>query len=88
MLRAAGRRTFVGGNLGTPLVERARRPADEVAVAEVSSFQLEWVERFRPQVGVFLNLTDDHLDRYPISRSTGAPRCGSSRARRRATRRC
>jgi UDP-N-acetylmuramoylalanine--D-glutamate ligase len=64
MLRAAGRRTFVGGNLGTPLVS-AVGGDDEVAVVEVSSFQLEWVERFRPKVGIFLNLTDDHLDRYP-----------------------
>lgn len=63
MLRAAGHRTFVGGNLGTPLVT-AVGAGDEVAVVEVSSFQLEWVDRFRPRVGVFLNLTDDHLDRY------------------------
>jgi UDP-N-acetylmuramoylalanine--D-glutamate ligase len=63
MLRAGGRRTFVGGNLGTPLVA-AVGAGDEAAVVEVSSFQLEWVERFRPKVGVFLNLTDDHLDRY------------------------
>ena len=63
MLRAGGRRTFVGGNLGTPLVT-AVGAGDEAAVVEVSSFQLEWVERFRPTVGIFLNLTDDHLDRY------------------------
>jgi len=63
MLRADGRRTFVGGNLGTPLVS-AIGGGDEVAVVEVSSFQLEWVDHFRPQVGIFLNLTDDHLDRY------------------------
>src|SRR6185436_7872934 len=63
MLRTAGRRTFVGGNLGTPLVS-AVGGDDEAAVVEVSSFQLEWVERFRPKVGIFLNLTDDHLDRY------------------------
>ncbi len=64
MLRSDGRRTFVGGNLGTPLVT-AVGAGDDVAVVEVSSFQLEWVDRFRPRVGVFLNLTDDHLDRYP-----------------------
>ncbi|MEO6029252.1 MAG: UDP-N-acetylmuramoyl-L-alanine--D-glutamate ligase [Candidatus Binatia bacterium] len=63
MLRADGRRTFVGGNLGTPLVS-AVGAGDEVAVVEVSSFQLEWVDRFRPKIGIFLNLTDDHLDRY------------------------
>ena len=63
MLRAVGARPFVGGNLGTPLIEAAGGVYD-VAVAEVSSFQLEWVERLRPQIGVFLNLTDDHLDRH------------------------
>lgn len=63
MLRAGGARTFVGGNLGTPLVEAARDEFD-VAVAEISSFQLEWVERFHPRVGVWLNLSEDHLDRH------------------------
>ena len=63
MLRRAGRDVFVGGNLGTPLVEAAGRRFDAV-VAEVSSFQLEWIESLRPAVGVFLNLTEDHLDRY------------------------
>jgi UDP-N-acetylmuramoylalanine--D-glutamate ligase len=62
-LRAAGRRVFVGGNLGTPLVS-ALADEPEVAVAEVSSFQLEWVERFRPVVACFLNLSPDHLDRH------------------------
>ena len=63
MLKAAGRRTFVGGNLGTPLVEAVDGNWD-VAVVEVSSFQLESIEKFRPRVGVHLNLTDDHFDRY------------------------
>jgi UDP-N-acetylmuramoylalanine--D-glutamate ligase len=62
-LARAGRRTFVGGNLGTPLVLAADDPPD-VAVAEVSSFQLEWVDRFRPHVAALLNLTPDHLDRH------------------------
>jgi UDP-N-acetylmuramoylalanine--D-glutamate ligase len=63
MLKAAGRRTFVGGNLGTPLVD-AVGDAYDVVVAEVSSFQLEWIEQFRPRAGVHLNLTDDHFERY------------------------
>ena len=62
-LARAGRRPFVGGNLGTPLVEAVGRDAD-VAVAEVSSFQLEWVETFRPTVAALLNVTPDHLDRH------------------------
>jgi UDP-N-acetylmuramoylalanine--D-glutamate ligase len=63
MLRRSGIHAFVGGNLGTPLVDAVGLPID-CAVAEVSSFQLEWVEELRPAIGVFLNLTDDHLDRY------------------------
>lgn len=61
-----GYRTFVGGNIGTPLIECAVSPAmvDQV-VAEISSFQLEWISRFRPDVAVLLNLSEDHLDRYP-----------------------
>jgi UDP-N-acetylmuramoylalanine--D-glutamate ligase len=62
-LARAGRRTFTGGNLGTPLVSAVDDPP-EIAVAEVSSFQLEWVERFRPRVGCLLNVTPDHLDRH------------------------
>jgi UDP-N-acetylmuramoylalanine--D-glutamate ligase len=63
MLRRAGLRVFVGGNLGTPMIEACQDTWD-AAVVEVSSFQLEWVERFRPAVGVLLNLSLDHLDRY------------------------
>ena len=63
LLRQHGRRVFVGGNLGTPLLD-AVAGHYEVAVAEVSSFQLEWVERFRPRIGLLLNLTEDHLDRH------------------------
>jgi UDP-N-acetylmuramoylalanine--D-glutamate ligase len=59
------RRTFVGGNLGTPLSDLllAGTPVD-VAVLELSSFQLEGIDRLRPRVAAFLNLTPDHLDRY------------------------
>jgi UDP-N-acetylmuramoylalanine--D-glutamate ligase len=63
MVRESGRRVFVGGNLGTPLIDACGQPWDAV-VAEVSSFQLEWVRSFRPAVAVVLNLTPDHLDRY------------------------
>jgi UDP-N-acetylmuramoylalanine--D-glutamate ligase len=63
ILKASGRHTFVGGNLGTPLIDAVGGDYD-VAVVEVSSFQLEWIETFRPRAGVHLNLTDDHFDRY------------------------
>ena len=66
MGEAAGVPTFAGGNLGTPLIEAVGTPAGEggLVVAEVSSFQLERVDRFRPQVAVLLNVSEDHLDRY------------------------
>jgi UDP-N-acetylmuramoylalanine--D-glutamate ligase len=63
ILKAAGMQTFVGGNLGTPFSAAIGKSCD-VAVVEVSSFQLEWIERFHPHVGVHLNLSDDHFDRY------------------------
>jgi UDP-N-acetylmuramoylalanine--D-glutamate ligase len=63
ILKASGRRTFVGGNLGTPLTDAVEGKWD-VAVVEVSSFQLESIEKFRPKAGVHLNLSDDHFDRY------------------------
>ena len=63
ILSASRRRTFVGGNLGTPLIEAVDGKWD-VAVAELSSFQLEWIEKFQPRAAVHLNLTDDHFDRY------------------------
>jgi len=68
ILAANGRPTFVGGNLGTPLAEAVdTEPARTggTCVVEVSSFQLETVRHFRPQVAVLLNITPDHLDRYP-----------------------
>src|SRR5580698_7762132 len=63
IFKAAGWNAFVGGNLGTPLVEAAGGN-HQVAVIEVSSYQLELISTFKPQVGIHLNLTDDHLDRY------------------------
>ena len=67
ILAANGRPTFVGGNLGVPLAEAVGTPAAEqggACVLEVSSFQLETVDTFRPQVAVLLNITPDHLDRH------------------------
>jgi UDP-N-acetylmuramoylalanine--D-glutamate ligase len=72
-LKEQGKRVFVGGNLGTPLSEAALHtyrggsqgtPYDYV-VAEVSSFQLETIDRFHPWIAALLNITPDHLDRYP-----------------------
>lgn len=66
LVRAAGRRGEALGNVGRPLCLIAEElEPDDVAVLEVSSFQLESVETFRPRVGAVLNLAPDHLDRYP-----------------------
>ncbi len=67
ILAATGRPTFVGGNLGVPLSEAVGTPAalpGGICVVEVSSFQLDTVEQFHPQVAVLLNITPDHMDRY------------------------
>jgi len=63
MLRSAGLRARAAGNLGTPALELVGKALD-VAVLEVSSFQLETVESFRPRVAVVLNVAPDHLDRH------------------------
>ena len=68
MLKASGAKVFVGGNIGTPLIGFVGGDW-EWGVVEVSSFQLEWIEEFRPRISVLLNLTEDHLDRYPNFRA-------------------
>jgi UDP-N-acetylmuramoylalanine--D-glutamate ligase len=65
MLKASGRRVFVGGNIGTPLSRWLLEGIEaDLLVLEVSSFQLDTASSFRPDVGVLLNVTEDHLDRY------------------------
>jgi UDP-N-acetylmuramoylalanine--D-glutamate ligase len=63
MLRSAGLRARAAGNVGDAALGLVGEPLD-VAVLEVSSFQLETIESFRPRVAVLLNLTPDHLDRH------------------------
>ncbi len=70
IVKAEGLKTFVGGNIGAPLIGFVSGDWDW-GVVEVSSFQLEWVERFRPRIAVLLNLTEDHLDRYADFASYG-----------------
>jgi UDP-N-acetylmuramoylalanine--D-glutamate ligase len=65
ILRHAGFATVLAGNIGTPLIAQANKTAEgTVTVAELSSFQLELIETFRPSIAVLLNLTPDHLDRH------------------------
>ncbi len=66
MLKHCGFKVFTGGNIGTPLITYAggKRKAD-IVVLEISSFQLDTIVHFRPHVAVLLNISADHLDRYP-----------------------
>ncbi len=64
ILQTWGKTIFVGGNLGTPLIEGCSAEIDD-AVVELSSFQLETIDQFHPSIGLLLNLSSDHLDRYP-----------------------
>jgi UDP-N-acetylmuramoylalanine--D-glutamate ligase len=63
ILREAGKKVFVGGNIGAPLIGYVDGPQKaDWAVVEVSSFQLQWAQTFHPRVAVLLNVTTDHID--------------------------
>ena len=65
ILKASGRPTLVGGNIGRPVTAMVAESTPETwSVLEVSSFQLETVETFKPRIAVVLNITPDHLDRH------------------------
>ncbi len=65
ILKAAGRATLVGGNIGRPVTAMVEEStAESWSVLEVSSFQLETVETFKPRIALVLNITPDHLDRH------------------------
>jgi UDP-N-acetylmuramoylalanine--D-glutamate ligase len=66
LLAGLGIKTFVGGNIGVPLVSLVDdMDGDSVTVIELSSFQLETIRDFRADAAAVLNITPDHLDRYP-----------------------
>src|SRR6202140_2025345 len=65
IIAAGGFHTLVGGNIGTPAISLVENSTPEtVAVLEVSSFQLETIQSYRPHIAVVLNVTPDHLDRH------------------------
>ena len=65
LFRASGFKTYIGGNIGDPLLELPESGEEvERVVAEISSFQLEWIDQFKPKVAALLNISEDHLDRY------------------------
>ena len=63
--KKSGKKTLVGGNIGTPVITLAGKSSpDSLVVLEISSFQLETIEQFRPWIAAILNITPDHLDRH------------------------
>jgi len=65
ILEHAGKPVLVGGNIGTPVISLADESTEQTwSVLEISSFQLETIEKFRASVAVILNITPDHLDRH------------------------
>jgi UDP-N-acetylmuramoylalanine--D-glutamate ligase len=65
ILAKSGKRTLVGGNIGTPVISLATQSTpDTLSVLEISSFQLETIQEFRPWIAAILNITPDHLDRH------------------------
>jgi UDP-N-acetylmuramoylalanine--D-glutamate ligase len=73
ILKNAGFTTNLAGNIGTPLISCVEKTNDKsITVVELSSFQLELIDTFRPNISVFLNLTPDHLDRHHTLEAYGA----------------
>lgn len=64
MLRAAGLKPVVCGNIGEPLAGQVDGPPGRVFVVELSSFQIEGIDSFKPRAAALLNISEDHLDRY------------------------
>ncbi len=87
LARTTGRPVFAGGNLGVPLAQAvlendAGVGPEGIAVVEVSSFQLERARGLRPRASILLNVTDDHLDRYPSFEAYAIAKGGAFRAQR------
>jgi len=80
LLTQAGLKVFVGGNIGTPVFEylSGHQKAD-YAVLEISSFQLDLMVHFSPLVSILLNITPDHLDRYPDYEAYAASKLSMTR---------
>lgn len=64
ILKQAGLQVGLGGNIGTSLASLVREDTYENYVVELSSFQLEGIQDFRPHIAIMTNLSEDHLDRY------------------------
>ena len=64
ILKRAGKKIAVGGNLGAPFIRLLREEPVDYFVLEISTFQLEGVKTFHPRLAMILNITPDHLDRH------------------------
>ncbi|MGY8765873.1 MAG: UDP-N-acetylmuramoyl-L-alanine--D-glutamate ligase, partial [Nitrospinaceae bacterium] len=64
ILKQAGKKVAVGGNLGTPFIALLEEEPVDYFVLEISTFQLEGIKTFRPSIAIILNITPDHLDRH------------------------
>lgn len=65
ILEKAGRKVFLGGNIGTPLIEVAERDHSyEFLVLELSSFQIQGISKFKPYIATILNVSPNHLDHH------------------------
>lgn len=64
ILQKAGKKVLVGGNIGIPFISLVDQKETDFLVLEISSFQLEAIEKFHPKISVVLNITPDHLDRH------------------------
>ncbi|MGC1738708.1 UDP-N-acetylmuramoyl-L-alanine--D-glutamate ligase [Mycobacterium sp.] len=80
MLVAAGRSSRLCGNIGSPVLDVLREPAEVLAV-ELSSFQLHWAPSVRPEAGVVLNVAEDHLDWHSTLADYAAAKAGVLRGR-------
>ncbi len=77
ILAGCGMKVFVGGNIGNPLIAFADSEEEvDWIVLEISSFQLDTIKTFRPEIGILLNISEDHLERY-----NGMEEYASSKAR-------
>ncbi|VAX32754.1 UDP-N-acetylmuramoylalanine--D-glutamate ligase [hydrothermal vent metagenome] len=64
ILQKAGKKVLLGGNIGIPFISLVDQKETDYLVLEISSFQLEAIEKFHPKISVVLNITPDHLDRH------------------------
>ena len=64
ILKQAGKKVAVGGNLGTPFIALLEQEPIDYFILEISTFQLEGIKTFRPDIAIILNITPDHLDRH------------------------